>query len=107
RDVSPMTIELGGAGGGVWPLVEARQSGALLEVSSLDARFAGVPRGPWADPPSTAVVGAIPSSKPHEPAGFMVAGTSARLNLDDRYRDFFELVRSQLATAIGNARAYE
>src|SRR5262249_45637863 len=35
------------------------------------------------------------------------AGVSPRQRLDERYRDFFALLRSQLATAIANARAYE
>src|SRR5262249_25786471 len=46
-------------------------------------------------------------SKPHEPAGFLVAGVSSRLRLDDAYRGFLDLVATQIATAIANARAYE
>ena len=34
-------------------------------------------------------------------------GVSPRLKLDEHYRDFLELLRTQLATAIANARAYE
>ena len=37
----------------------------------------------------------------------MVAGVSARLQLDEVYRSFFELVATQIATAVGKARAYE
>jgi GAF domain-containing protein len=37
----------------------------------------------------------------------MVLGVSARLKLDQAYRDFIELVRTQIAAAIANARAYE
>ena len=37
----------------------------------------------------------------------MVAGVSARSKFDQLYRDFIELVRTQIATAIANARAYE
>jgi signal transduction histidine kinase len=36
-----------------------------------------------------------------------VLGVSSRLRFDDSYRDFCELVGSQVATAIANARAYE
>jgi PAS domain S-box-containing protein len=49
----------------------------------------------------------IPSHKVHEPAGVMVIGVSPRLQLDEYYRDFLELVRTQVATAIANARAYD
>jgi PAS domain S-box-containing protein len=37
----------------------------------------------------------------------MVLGVSARLQFDDAYRDFFDLVKTQIASAIANARAYE
>ncbi|MEX3943817.1 hypothetical protein AB4Y44_30585 [Paraburkholderia sp. BR10937] len=37
----------------------------------------------------------------------MVAGVSARLKWDGHYRDCLELLRTKLATAIANARAYE
>ena len=107
EDLSPMTVDLDQPAAGGWPFAEARRSGALVPVELLCGRFKTLPRGPWSDPPHTALVGAIPSARPHEPVGFMVAGASARLKLDDGYRDFFELARSQLATAIGNARAYE
>src|SRR5262249_54506700 len=63
--------------------------------------------GPWPDPPETAVVLPIGSGKPHEPAGFLVAGVSSHLRLDDAYRDFLGLVATQVGTAVTNARAYE
>ena len=37
----------------------------------------------------------------------MVAGVSARLKLDEGYRSFFELVATEIATAVTKARAYE
>jgi PAS domain S-box-containing protein len=97
----PMGAALG------WPLAEARQKSVTQVVTQLHQRFENIPTGPWADPPDTAVVMTVPSSKPHEPAGFLIAGISARLKLDRSYRDFLDLVRTQIATAIGNARAYE
>src|SRR4029077_19118796 len=45
--------------------------------------------------------------KTHEVTGFMIAGVSARLKFDDGYRGFFELVRTQIASALANAQAYE
>ena len=49
----------------------------------------------------------IRSNIAHRLAGFLFAGVSARLKLDDHYRSFFELVASQIATAVANAGAYE
>jgi signal transduction histidine kinase len=90
-----------------WPLARALQGEELLVVEHLGERFTSVPAGPWSDPPSTAMVLSIPSNKSHEPAAILVAGVSARLQLDEFYRDFFDLVKSQIARAIANARAYE
>jgi GAF domain-containing protein len=49
----------------------------------------------------------IRSNIPLELAGFLVAGISAHLKLDELYRSFLDLVATQIATAIANARAYE
>jgi signal transduction histidine kinase/CheY-like chemotaxis protein len=74
----------------------------------MSRRFGdAVPPGPWADPPRQAVVVPIRSNIPHELAGLLVAGISARLKLDELYRSFLDLVATQIATAIANARAYE
>jgi GAF domain-containing protein len=86
---------------------QKRAAGDDGVVERLGERFSALPSGPWSDPPHTAVVLAIPSNKAHEPAGLLVAGVSPRLRLDESYRSFFELLRTQLATAIANARAYE
>jgi K+-sensing histidine kinase KdpD len=90
-----------------WPIQEALRLEKTQVVGRLTERFQRVPPGPWSEPPSTAVVVPIPSSKPHECAGLMIAGVSARLMLDDYYRDFFDLVKTQIAGAIANARSYE
>jgi signal transduction histidine kinase len=48
----------------------------------------------------------IPSNNPH-PAGVMVVGLSARLQLDQAYRDFIDLMKTQISAAVAKARAYE
>jgi len=74
-------------------------------VEDLDRRFARLPPGPWRDPPRTALV--VPLMVANRLVGFLVAGASPRLRLDDDYRSFFDLAAAQIATAVGNARAYE
>ncbi len=106
QEISPAVIALGQSEG-TWPLAQARGSEAMQVVEGLSKRFAHLPPGPWSDAPTTAVVVSIPSNKPNEPAGAMVAGVSSRLKLDAFYRDFFELLRTQVASAITSARAYE
>ena len=90
----------------VWPFYEARETGQM-QIVDLTSRFASVPKGPWPDPPKQAAVLPIRSHLAHQFSGFMVAGLSSRLKLDEAYTDFLNLVTSQIATAISTARAYE
>src|SRR6202044_3292225 len=89
------------------PLAQTVRSEAMQIVEGLQGKLARVPPGPWSDPPRSAVVWPIRSNTEHQLAGLLVLGLSSRLQFDDRYRDFCELVTSQVATAIQNARAAE
>ncbi len=107
---SPATISLRGneASASPWPLAAAMRSEAVETVTDLASSLGGrVPPGPWGDPPHTALVVPIHSNKAHHLAAFLVAGISAGLQLDDSYRGFLNLVSSQIATSIANARGYE
>jgi signal transduction histidine kinase len=91
-----------------WPLAEVMRTEAPQTVTGLAARFGGqVPAGPWSDLPDKAVVAPIASNRAHFPAGFLVAGISSRLALDDSYLDFLSLVSAQVSTSIANARDHE
>src|ERR1700722_5840952 len=90
-----------------WPIREAIERQQPIIVEHLSNRFSNVPQGPWSDPPHTAIVLPIRSNLAHRLAGVLILGASARLRFDYRYRDFCELIASQVATAIANARAYE
>jgi PAS domain S-box-containing protein len=107
EEISPLVVDLDLQQENIWPLAAAKRTETLQIVNNLGDRFSSLPAGPWADRPNTAVVVPIPSNKAHEPAGLMVAGVSARSKFDQLYKDFIELVRTQVATAIANARAYE
>ena len=106
---SPLEIALSGERSreAVWPLAETVRSEAMQIVEDLQGKLSSVPPGPWSDPPRSAVVWPIRSNIGHQLAGFLVLGLSSRLRFDDRYRDFCELVATQVATAIANARAHE
>lgn len=93
--------------GALWPLAECMRTEEIVVVDDLARRFKRVPAGPWADPPKMAVIVPIKSPKVHELAGFLIAGISSRLKLDDSYRVFLELVSTRIAGATANARAYE
>lgn len=106
--IGPSTITFSTAASGTgWPLAEALREGDIVVLEDLGGRFAEVPPGPWADPPSCGFVVPIRSSKADQLAGLLVAGVSARLRLDDLYRTFYKLMADQIALAITNARAYE
>ena len=96
---------LGGATGG-WPFAEVRAHDRAVTVEDVAAVMAPPP-GPWSDPPQCAVVLPLRSSTARQLAGFLVAGISPRLRLDEQYRDFLDLVAAQISAAITNARAYE
>ena len=104
-EIAPSVIELDQKETG-WPLASAI-GGESWPVDRLPERFPAVPKGPWRDSPTAAVVVPIQSEKQERPLGWVIGGVSARRRLDDGYRVFFELIAAQLATAIGNARARE
>jgi signal transduction histidine kinase/CheY-like chemotaxis protein len=106
-EAAPEEIPLGDGGRSGWPLGEAARTEAMQVVERLGERFAFVPPGPWSDPPETAVIVPIPSTKAHDLAALIVLGVSARLNFDQSYRDFFHLLQTQVAAAIANGRAHE
>ena len=103
---APQTIELGG-GQDVWRLLQVVETKAAAVIEGLAAAMPCVPAGPWSDPPERAVVLPLKSSLPDQLAGFLVAGVSPRLRLDDQYRGFLDLVAAQIAASITTARAYE
>jgi PAS domain S-box-containing protein len=106
-DFAPASVDLHEGRTGAWPLHLAKTSGTMQVVEGLRGRFAAVPAGPWPDPPDLAVVVPIPSSKPNDIAALMVVGLSARLPWNEAWRDFLALLRTQVASGIANARAYE
>jgi PAS domain S-box-containing protein len=103
----PTTIDLRPNSEEIWPLSLAGSTEKLTLVGNLKSRFDVVPQGPWADAPTMAAVVPIRSNMQHQLAAFMIVGLSSRIHFDDRYRDFLELLSTQIATMIANARAYE
>jgi PAS domain S-box-containing protein len=91
----------------LWNFEEALHTKKSFTVTDLKNKLGdAVPLGPWSDPPHQAVVAPIPSSVTQNLAGFLIVGVSSRLSFDDSYNTFIELVARQIASSIGNARAY-
>ena len=89
-----------------WPLAEALRT----EETQVLGGLAGLPPitlGASTLVPDTVAVLPIKSNIPGKPAGALVVGVSPRMRLDELYASFLELVGSQIATTVANARAYE
>ena len=106
-EASPREVDLASTDTEPWPLADAFRSETIQIVEDLSSRLRNVPSGPWPDPPRVAAVCPIPSNIAHQLAGLLIVGVSSHLVFDDSYRGFFELVASQVATTIANAKAYE
>ena len=89
-----------------WPLAEALRTG-IKQVARNLVNLPPVSFGAATHLPDTVAVVPIQSGIPHKPAGALVVGLSPRIRLDELYSSFIELVGSQIATAVANARAYE
>jgi PAS domain S-box-containing protein len=103
----PSCIQLNSHSEGIWPLAIAGATEELQLVGNLRAKFGVPPQGPWAEAPSEAAVVPIRSNMQHKLAGFIVAGLSSRIQFDQNYRDFLELMSTQIAAMIAYACAYE
>ncbi|MGB6603462.1 MAG: ATP-binding protein [Steroidobacteraceae bacterium] len=104
---SVMDWAQGGPAAAAWPLGDVARTESMQLLDNLSARMSQVPPGPWSDPPNTALIVPILSNKAHQLAGFLIAGISARLTLDESYRSFLQLLAAQVATAVATAGAYE
>jgi signal transduction histidine kinase len=89
-----------------WPLDRAADGGdAVLRDAELAALspFRGAP---WPGAAHTAVI--LPIATPGQAAsGYLVAGISPRLVLDEGYRDFLRLIAAAIASGVAAARALE
>lgn len=66
----------------------------------------GLPLSPGKQRVSEALILPV-TSHGQRPVGVLIAGVSPSRTLDAEYRTFYELISSQIATGIANARSYE
>jgi len=91
----------------VWPISKAIETGELVLVHDLATRFKVLPQGAWSDPPDTAAIVPVRANIQHQLSACLVVGLSSRIRFDRKYRDFLELLSTQIASTIASARAYE
>lgn len=80
--------------------------GQAVQVDNLASRFNNL-AGSWDSQPDAALILPVAASGHQGITGFLLAGISPRLLLNEDYRHFYELVVGHIATAVANARAYE
>ncbi|MBW4622002.1 MAG: PAS domain S-box protein [Cyanosarcina radialis HA8281-LM2] len=91
-----------------WKLAKVKQTGNAERIDESICQFGPLPGGAWDEPSRSAIVLPIAQSGQKDLlAGLLVLGISPRREFDDEYRGFFDLVASNVATAIANADAYE
>ena len=89
---------------GAWPVAHVLATGHTLVVDDLRA-MGPLPCGAWSDPAHTALL--LPLVSGDVVIGVLVAAVSPRRRLDDSYRGFYNVLASQIATALTNARAHD
>jgi len=90
-----------------WPVAAALRTNAPVVVDDLLERFGTLPAGGWPFAPRCAVVMPLTSPGRDAPDGALVAGVSARHELDGQYLGFIELVVKQIAAAVAGGRVHE
>ena len=102
----PAVLDIGPARN-PWQLIEPRSEQLRTHLTGLPQRGLRVPAGLWADHVQQALVLPMMSAGQERLVGFLIAGVSPRRAFDDAYASFLDLIASQVASAIANARAYE
>ena len=90
-----------------WPIAAAFGQGTTQVGICHQEGFGPAHCGPYPESPKQALVVPLAPSGADRPVGFLVAGVSSRLPLNDQYQAFVELLANSVTAGIVNARAYE
>src|SRR5579862_5551817 len=105
--LAPQSVDLTGESGGpvFWPLSDVFTTRMPRKVSVK--QFDAIPRGLANQRVSDAIVLPVVSRGDDKPLGVLIAGLNPTRRLDADYQTFFELVATQVGTAIQSARVVE
>jgi signal transduction histidine kinase len=90
-----------------WPVAEVVRSAKAVLVTDLASRFTGLINGTYPEPPTQALVLPITPPGYGAPAAVMIAGLSPRLELNDTYRSYCDVLADSVTTALAKAHALE
>ena len=99
------TVYFGSGKPTLWPFDAVVRSGSVMQVDDLSQRIG--PAGPYPEAPNAALALPIITLGAERPAAIFIAGVSARLPMNEAYRDFYDLLAATVTTAVANARAYD
>jgi two-component sensor histidine kinase len=103
---APELVHLDGSS--PWPISEVIRAGTRRTVSRLSEKFAGLPTGPWTDPPQDALLLPLSTSAEAAPRGVLILGANPyRRPGDESFENFAALVARQIASAVVNIEAFE
>jgi PAS domain S-box-containing protein len=90
-----------------WPIAKLGKSNEPLLTDGLTSRFTDVPRGPWPEPPTDAILVPLLGGGQEKPVGVLIAGQNPYRPFDEAYRSFVGLFAGQLTAGLNSAHAYE
>jgi len=105
--ISPRLQEIRFTSSDPWSFTSVIKSNQLCQVDGLDPDFQIFLKGPYPEPPKTAMVMPITPAGRERPVAVMVAGVSSRLPLNENYRAFYDLLAGTITASVANAQAYE
>lgn len=91
-----------------WQLLKVHQTAKSNTLTNLHAfMLEDLPTYPYIERPNSAYVQPIMQPGQKTPAGFLIMGISSRLEFDERYKDFFNLINKHISNQISNIHAIE
>lgn len=105
---SPTTVELTSMAPDVaWPLAHVAKIRQPAMVDELERRFGALPLREGMMIPRSALVLPVGSPGDRRVLGLLVAGISPRLDLEEMYRSFLDLVTGHVASAVASVQALQ
>ncbi len=103
---SPLTVNLTKTKQG-WDFAQVMETGKIELVENLQTLFPGLVSTPYPEPLKTGLIIPILQPDSDRPLVLMVVGSSVRLQMNEAYYSFFELMGSAVTTVIAKTIALE
>lgn len=91
----------------IWSFAEALKNNQSILVSDLELHFKDLPTGAWSKSPHQAIVIPLIPLRETGKIALLVIGLNPFRLFNNNYREFIDLIASQITASIANAQAYE